>query len=530
MEWDIEQPWEKVWQLMVDPAGRSPLPAWGVPAASTAAGAAAAANSTNASGVEAFAEEWLCQGEQLLPAWDGGSETFPPCLAYSLPVASSLALFLLLASLRGNCARRGPNPPQLQPLPRLYHAVLLLAHVVALVCSLAEVVRRSLHASEDDLAVEEFYYWILPFSWSVSLYAMFSSESRGPARRERYTVQAFWTFNLVASIPLLYNQMTGLMARETGGYSTMEIDGLLAQMLAALASWIYVLRWSLAEEPTTRTGRMQLLPCPMQGAGPLNRLMFNWCWPLVKLGSSRPLELTDVWAALAPDAVALNYSRFQEFWDPTKPWLTSTLLAMYWRPFVVCGLMQLASAVLDVVGPVMLSMFVELASSQPDPATDSQHTLHSVLCVGALTLARALSAFLQQHTQFEIGRLGLRITGALKTAVYVKLLRLSAQERQARSAGDVVNLLTVDVQRVTASTMGLWNALVLPAQIVVAMVLLWRVMGASMLAGLIGMLAVLLANYVIAAYQKAGLAVLVRLGPRPCGRVRYHGAFDACQR
>lgn len=511
------QEWRQAWPLivdplMVDPAGPSRRSGWGTLAASAVAGASVATNSTNASGVESVAEEWLCQGEPFLPTWDGGPEAFPPCFAYALPVASNLVLLLLLASLRG-CARRGPNTrvvpqPPPQRLPRLYHAVLLLAHAVALVCSLAEVVRRSVHVSEGELAVESFYHWTLPLSWAVSLCELFPSEGRAPAQRERYAVQAFWTFNLAASMPLLYNQLTGLMSPTTGEFSTVQIDGLFAQMLAAVASWIYVLRWSLAEEPTTRKGRMQLVSCPMQGAGPLNRLMFNWCWPLVKLGSTRPLELTDVWAALAPDAVAPNYLRFQDFWDPTKPWLTSTLLAMYWRPFVVCGLMQLASAVLDFVGPVMLSIFVQLASSQPDPAIDGQHMLHSIVCVCALTLARALSAFLQQHTQFEIGRLGLRVTGALKTAVYVKLLRLSAQERQARSAGDVVNLLTVDVQRVTASTMGLWNALVLPAQIVVAMVLLWQVMGASMLAGLVGMLAVLSANYVIAAYQKTGVARL----------------------
>ena len=34
----------------------------------------------------------------------------------------------------------------------------------------------------------------------------------------------------------------------------------------------------------------------------------------------------------------------------------------------------------------------------------------------------------------------------------------------------MVNLLTVDVQRVVGAATGLWNALVLPAQIIVAMV------------------------------------------------------------
>jgi len=55
-------------------------------------------------------------------------------------------------------------------------------------------------------------------------------------------------------------------------------------------------------------------------------------------------------------------------------------------------------------------------------------------------------------------------------SAYICIHRLSAAERQGRAAGDMVNLLTVDVQRVVGAATGLWNALVLPAQIIVAMV------------------------------------------------------------
>lgn len=466
------------------------------------------ANGTNTSGFEVFAEEWLCEGERLLPAWDGDTEAFQRCLAYSLPLASHVTV-LLFFGLARSCGRRQSRGPSrgAHHLPRLYHAVLLLAHVVVLCCSLAEIVRRafSVGVVEPNLAIESVYRWMLPLVWGVSLYFIVLPGS--VLCIERYSLQAFWTLSPALSLPLLYNQLS-FFTRRMREYSSLEINLLFAQLCVAFSSWIYFLRWSLAAAPAKRDPHSGLLSCPMAGSGPLNRLMFNWCWPLVKLGATRPLELSDMWAALTPDAVMPNYLVFRERWDPAAPSLVKTLLAIYYRPFLFCGLMQSASAVLDFVGPVMLGTFVDLASSQPDPATDRAHAADSLACVAALTLARGLSAFLQQHTQFEVGRLGLRLTGALKTGVYVKLLRISAQERQARS-GDVVNLLTVDVQRVTASFMGLWNALVLPAQIIVAMVMLWKVMGPSMLAGLGGMLAVLAANYIIAAYQKSGFDVLL---------------------
>jgi len=240
----------------------------------------------------------------------------------------------------------------------------------------------------------------------------------------------------------------------------------------------------------------------MHGAGPINRLLFSWCWPLVKLGASRPLELSDVWASVEEDSVEVNAELFDRYWRRHCPSLVRALYVMYWKPFLLCGVMQAASAVLDFLGPVMLGKFVELASQDDDPAASSQRTLEGLGYVVALTVGRGMSAFLQQHTQFLISRLGLRVSGGLKSGVYTKLLRLSAEERQARSAGDMVNLLTVDVQRVVGAATGLWNALVLPAQIVVAMLLLWNVMGASMLAGLLGMVGILGINYVIADYTK----------------------------
>jgi ABC-type multidrug transport system fused ATPase/permease subunit len=209
-----------------------------------------------------------------------------------------------------------------------------------------------------------------------------------------------------------------------------------------------------------------------------------------------------VWASVEEDSVEVNAELFDRYWRRHCPSLVRALYVMYWKPFLLCGVMQAASAVLDFLGPVMLGKFVELASQDDDPTASAQRTLEGLGYVAALTVGRGMSAFLQQHTQFLISRLGLRVSGGLKSGVYTKLLRLSAEERQARSAGDMVNLLTVDVQRVVGAATGLWNALVLPAQIVVAMLLLWNVMGASMLAGLLGMVGILGINYVIADYTK----------------------------
>jgi len=394
---------------------------------------------------------------------------------------------------------RAPRGRGLLQLPRLASALLRLGHVVILACATLELARRELmpeHGAGAALRIESIYYWTLPLVWCVSYWVIFE----GRRSLDMGAVAVFWNANALASAPKMYNHWFQGVPRWDSLDSALVSDLLLSQALVAGVWCMHLAAWSMAQAPSERKGSKQA--CPMHGAGPMNRLFFSWCWRLVKLGASRPLELSDVWASVEEDSVEVNAELFDRYWRRHRPSLVRVLYAMYWRPFLLCGIMQASSAVLDFLGPVMLGKFVELASQDDDPAASAQRTVQGLGYVAALTVGRGLSAFLQQHTQFLVSRLGLRVSGGLKSGVYVKLLRLSAEERQARSAGDMVNLLTVDVQRVVGAATGLWNALVLPAQIIVAMVLLWRVMGASMLAGLLGMLVILCINYVIAAYQK----------------------------
>ena len=478
------------------------------------------ASSTNQSGLVADCEQWLCAGSSFFDVWDDDARSFQPCLAYTLPVATRLLVLLLLLCLQlSTSARTRPLV-----LPYIYHAVLWMLHLVVLVCTGAGLLHDSLSPSHPDspeahLRIRDMFALSRPLTWAASYGAVF-------VRQQPSQVAAcfvFWILHAAVSAPLFYNQLRALVSGVVLPVSLQSPAGgtecIIAETVLGVVGAIYVLAWSLSQRPVRGVfsdGKMQ---CPIAGAGPLNRLFFNWCWPLVKLGSRRPLQSSDIWAPVAIDRVGVNSAMFQHYWRRqhrllaaarggrdgsgarkglgfTRGSLIRGFLAMYWRPFLWCGLMQIAAAAFDFIGPVMLSAFVSLAQ-QPD--ADLYTAMGYVLL---LTAGRGASAVLQQQQQFLVSRLGLRISGALKGAVFIKVLSLSAEERQARSAGDVVNLVTVDVQRVSATAPGLWSALVLPGQIGVAMVLLWQAIGPSMLAGLAGMLFILALNYVIAGYSK----------------------------
>lgn len=110
---------------------------------------------------------------------------------------------------------------------------------------------------------------------------------------------------------------------------------------------------------------------------------------------------------------------------------------------------------------------------------------------------------------FQVDRINVQVTAALKGSIYEKTLKLSAQSRSQKGTGDIVNFLTVDVSRVTVAFLGLHNAWLLPLQIVVAMTMLWEVVGAAMFAGVMTILTVLALNGVLASYtEKASAEVM----------------------
>lgn len=99
------------------------------------------------------------------------------------------------------------------------------------------------------------------------------------------------------------------------------------------------------------------------------------------------------------------------------------------------------------------------------------------------------------HRMFLVG---LRMRTALIAAIYRKALRMSNSARKESTVGEIVNLMSVDAQRfmdVTAYINMIWSA---PLQIILALYLLWEVLGPSVLSGLAVMIILIPVNALLA--------------------------------
>jgi len=79
---------------------------------------------------------------------------------------------------------------------------------------------------------------------------------------------------------------------------------------------------------------------------------------------------------------------------------------------------------------------------------------------------------------------------------------MSNEARKTTTVGEIVNLMSVDAQRLQDATGYLWMTWSAPLQIGIAIYMLWTLMGVSVLAGLAVMVLIIPINAVIAAVSR----------------------------
>ncbi|KAL0617465.1 Multidrug resistance-associated protein 6 [Plecturocebus cupreus] len=151
-------------------------------------------------------------------------------------------------------------------------------------------------------------------------------------------------------------------------------------------------------------------------------------------------------------------------WGP----LLRAIWQVFHSTFLLGTLSLVISDVFRFTVPKLLSLFLEFIGDPKPPAWKGY--LLAVL----MFLSACLQTLFEQQSMYRLKVLQMRLRSAITGLVYRKVLALSSGSRKASAVGDVVNLVSVDVQRVTESVLylnGLWLPLV---WIVVCFVYLWQ--------------------------------------------------------
>lgn len=246
---------------------------------------------------------------------------------------------------------------------------------------------------------------------------------------------------------------------------------------------------------------------PYDRANVFSRITFDWMGGLMKTGYDKFLTENDL-PPLPKDLKAGKTTKeFDHYWhsQPAQkksiPWAIGRAFGLQ---FLMGGLFKGVQDALAFVQPQLLRLLIKFVNDytksvkkgEPIPLTRGM-----LIAVAMFIVSVVQTAFLHQYFQ-RVFDLGMKIKSSLTSVVYNKSLVLSNEARQESSTGDIVNLMSVDVQRLQDLVQNLqiiWSG---PFQIILCLYSLHALLGNAMWAGVAIMVIMIPLNAVIAKTQR----------------------------
>ncbi|VDL80145.1 unnamed protein product [Nippostrongylus brasiliensis] len=247
--------------------------------------------------------------------------------------------------------------------------------------------------------------------------------------------------------------------------------------------------------------------CPELSTSFLNQITFHWFTGLAVKGYKRPLERDDLWSLnerdRANNLIPEFYNNFKKQFQgqhDQKPKQSSSassdahpsvlvpLFQTYKFTFISGALLKFTFDLLQFVAPALLKYLISFIQNPNQPLW-----VGITIATGMFLVAVIQSMILHQYFHLMF-RLGMNIRSVLTSAVYSKAMNLSNNARRNRTTGEIVNLMSVDIQRLqdmTTFVMLFWSA---PLQVTLSIIFLWRILGVAVVAGLLILVAMVPIN------------------------------------
>uniref|UniRef100_A0A452EG50 Multidrug resistance-associated protein 4 n=1 Tax=Capra hircus TaxID=9925 RepID=A0A452EG50_CAPHI len=232
-------------------------------------------------------------------------------------------------------------------------------------------------------------------------------------------------------------------------------------------------------------------PNPLQDANFCSRLFSWWLNPLFKIGYERKLKQDDLYSVLPEDRSQHLGEELQGYWDrevlrakkdAREPSLMKAIVKCYWKFYFALGLLMFLEEGTKVVLPIFWGKIISYVENY-DPANSA--ALHEAYGYAAGLSACVLVWAVLHHLHFcHIQRVGMRLRVAVCHMIYRKSLRLSSSAMGKTTTGQIVNLLSNDVNRFDQVMIFLHYLWVGPLQAIAVTALLWMEIGISCLAGM----------------------------------------------
>ncbi|XP_028342907.1 ATP-binding cassette sub-family C member 10 isoform X2 [Physeter macrocephalus] len=268
---------------------------------------------------------------------------------------------------------------------------------------------------------------------------------------------------------------------------------LLILQLAALLA--YGLGWAVPGRPQEPWAQEPLLSEGQEpevaedGESWLSRFSYAWLAPLLARGACGELRHPQDTCRL-PDRLHPTYLArvFQAQWqEGARMW--RALYGALGQRYLALGLLKLVGTMLGFSGPLLLSLLVGFLEEGQEPLSNG------LLYALGLAGGAVLGAVLQNQYGYEVRKVTLQARGAVLSILYRKALQLGPRRPPA---GEILNLLGTDSERLLNFAGSFHEAWGLPLQLAITLYLLHQQVDVAFVGGLILALLLVPVNKVIA--------------------------------
>lgn len=230
-------------------------------------------------------------------------------------------------------------------------------------------------------------------------------------------------------------------------------------------------------------------PDYLTNASWIGYLLFWFVSPLLKLGNTRVLQLTDLPPCPAACRSEILLSRFLGIWEAQKKSGKPSILIAMWKCFrkdiLITGFCALFKGIGVLSGPIFLYFFVDYSSG------NVRFKHEGIVLVVCLSVVKIIENVAQRHWYFGTRVLGSKMQSTMMAAIYQKELALSSTARSQHTAGEIANYISVDAYRVCEFAWRMHWAWLVLVIFTGALVIAYVVVGLAVLPALVIIIVVL---------------------------------------
>ncbi|XP_074312621.1 ABC transporter C family member 3-like [Silene latifolia] len=246
------------------------------------------------------------------------------------------------------------------------------------------------------------------------------------------------------------------------------------------------------------------LVSPYLNAGFLNTLTFYWVGSLIAKGYKKVLDLEDIPPLSGQDDVNESYISFRDILEDrgrkgkkvTTFQLAKALIFFTWVDILKSALYCLLYTLASYVGPYLIDTFVQYLNGKREIKNEG------FLLVSAFCGAKLVECLAHRHWFLRVQVAGVRVKAVLTESIYKKALTLSCLSKQGHSSGEMINIMSVDAERVGHFSWFIHDPWMVILQVALALMILYKSLGLASIASLITTVLLMLVNFPLSTLVK----------------------------